>query len=94
LTRAAASCWPAYPLDARSGAIVRTIAGGPLPLAAAVDERTDQAVVAARGGATLVPDTWSWVPSWLHARLPFLPHPGPRTRVMPGSLTIFDAARP
>jgi len=80
-------------LDARGGTVVGTVAVGVNPSAVAVDERTGHAFVANSGGAVVVPDNWGWMPGWLRRRLPFLSPPGPRTRVVPGSVSVLDQGK-
>jgi len=76
-------------LDTRTGAILRTIPVGVDPVALAVDEGSGRVFVATRGGATVVPDAWGWLPGWLRGRLPFLPTPGPHLRVLSPGVTAL-----
>jgi YVTN family beta-propeller protein len=78
-------------IDARSGAVLRTIPVGVDPMAVAVDPESGRVFVATRGGASEMPDAWRWVPGWLRDRLPFLPPPGPHLRVSPPAVTALTA---
>jgi len=78
-------------LDTRTGAVLRTIPVGVDPVALAVDEGSGRVFVATRGGATVVPDAWGWLPGWLRGRLPFLPPPGAHLRVLPPAVTALAA---
>ncbi len=78
-------------LDARSGAVVKTYQLGFNPTAVAVDARSGRIFIASGVGATVEPDRWRWLPSWLRDKLPFLPPPGPHVRVRPPGVTAFAA---
>ena len=82
-------------LDARTGALLRTVSVGVAPRAIVVDEQTGRAFVLCDGGAITrqPPDPWAWLPRWLRRRLPFLAPPRLQTRVVPPSLTVLDATR-
>ncbi len=80
-------------LDIRSGAVLSSATIGWGPTAMALDERMGRALIANVGGVVRLPDTWAWVPSWLRGRLPFLPPPASRTRLVPGSVTVVDITR-
>ena len=81
-------------LDARTGAILRTL---PVGVAAngmaVVDERTGHVLVLDGPHILPVPDAWAWLPAWLRRRLPFLPPPGRRSRIVPGGVTMIDPTR-
>lgn len=79
-------------VDTRTGILLRTVTVGIAPGDVAVDERAGRALVLNVGGAVHVSDTWGWVPSWLRQRVQLL-RQGPRTRTMPGSVTVLDLAR-
>ncbi len=79
-------------LDARTGAVLRTVAVGVNPTGVVVDERTGQTFVVNGGGTVDVPDRWDWVPGAVRRLLPFLPPPGSRGRVVPGSISVLAAA--
>src|SRR5581483_8299474 len=49
-------------LDARDGAVLRTVAVGVLPTGVAVDEQTGHVIVTSMGGSIPVADPWSWAP--------------------------------
>lgn len=78
-------------LDERTGAVLRTVPVGIAPIAVAVDARSGQVVVVNAGGTVPVTDPWRWLPAWLRAHLPGIA-PGPRTRTVPGSVSVFDIA--
>ncbi len=78
-------------LDARSGAVLRTVTVGLDPDSIAVDERAGRAFVVSVGGALRTPDAWGWLPRGLRRWAPFLPPPGPRTRVEPSTVSMLDA---
>jgi len=78
-------------IDTRTGGLLRTIPVGVDPMAVAVDMDSGRVFVATSGGASVVPDAWRWVPSWLRDRLPFLPPPGSRLRVFPPGVTALAA---
>lgn len=80
-------------LDARSGAIMHTIPVGVNPTTLQVDERTARAFVVNSGGQIPVAGRWDWVPEWLRRWMPFLSQPRPRTRVVPGSVSVLDTSR-
>jgi YVTN family beta-propeller protein len=80
-------------LDTRSGAVLRTVPVGLAPSDVAVDERAGRALVLNLGGTVQVTDVWTWLPSWLRQRLPFLPRPGSGARTVGGSVTVLDTAR-
>ncbi len=77
-------------LDARGGAILRTVRVGTTPIAVAVDSTRGRAYVVSQGSPQPVPDRWTWLPGWLRARLPFVPAP-PSAPVNTGSVTVIDS---
>lgn len=77
-------------LDARDGAVLRTVAVGVLPTGVAVDEQTGHVVVTSIGGSIPVVDPWSWVPRPLRRWLPFLAAPIKRAHTEPGSVSVLD----
>src|SRR5919201_1124740 len=85
-------------LDARSGAVLRTIGVGTYPTALAVDERAGRAFVVNASGTT-VRTSQGWCEravQWLQpARLPWLPRPAtpPLIRSVTGSVSMLDASR-
>jgi DNA-binding beta-propeller fold protein YncE len=80
-------------LDGRTGAVLRTVTVGPGPAAVAIDERTGHAFVVSSGGILSSADSWGWVPSPLRRWLPFLPPPGVRRRIIPGSVSTVDVVQ-
>ena len=78
-------------IDTPTGGVLRTIPVGVDPVAVAVDVDSGRVFVATRGGASVVPDAWRWVPGWLRDKLPFLPPPGPRLRIFPPEVTALAA---
>ncbi|SRR5579883_307645 len=80
-------------LDERSGDVLHTFAVGGAVVALSVDQRSGRAYVLSENTNVPMPDAWGWLPPWLRRRLPFLPQPGPRTRTLPGSVTVLDASR-
>lgn len=84
-------------LDTRSGRIVSALT---VKEAAEPDQRgagyanvyvLDGRVIVVRdNGTALSPDPLGWLPSWLRHALPWQP---PRSRVVPGSISVFDAPR-
>jgi DNA-binding beta-propeller fold protein YncE len=76
-------------LDARSGALLRTLTAGLSPQAVGVDERSGRAFVVDRGGK-LVRDDWNWLPSWMRGYPPF--SQTPQVVTVPGSIEIIDTA--
>ncbi len=79
-------------LDARNGAVQRTISAGVAPIAAAVDEQTGHALVLNAGGTVRVPGAWGWM-QWVRRWLPFSPSFGPQTRTVPPSVSAIDVTR-
>jgi DNA-binding beta-propeller fold protein YncE len=85
-------------LDARSGAVLRTVAVGTFPVAIAVDERAGRAfVVNARGTTVRISQGW-WEQAvqWLQpARLPWVPRPASPSLIhsATGSVSVLDASR-
>jgi YVTN family beta-propeller protein len=85
-------------LDARSGAVLRTVPVGTYPTAITVDERAGRAfVVNASGTSVRVSQGW-WerAVQWLQpARLPWLPRPATPSliRSATGSVSMLDASR-
>jgi len=59
-------------LDARSGALLRTVLVGGVPVAIATDPLAGRLIVAYRGGVA-ASDATAWVPDWLRRWLAFLP---------------------
>jgi len=84
-------------LDARSGAVLRTVPVGTYPAALAVDERAGRAfVVNASGTSVRVSQGWweqavQWLPP---ARLPWFPRPASPSLIhsATGSVSVLDAA--
>lgn len=79
-------------LDARSGAVLRTIGVGVAPVAIAVDEQSGRALVVNAGGNVPLGDPWGWLPSWLRDHLPWIAHHSGGTRAVPGSVSLVDNA--
>jgi DNA-binding beta-propeller fold protein YncE len=80
-------------LDARSGAVLRTMSVGVAPVALAVDERTGRAVVLNAGGPVQAHTAWTWLPSSLQRWVPFSSQQMAHTRTVPGSVSVLDAGR-
>ncbi len=76
-------------LDARTGAVLRTLPIGINPGLMVVDERTGHVLVVDNGGSVRVPSAWSWIPSWIRSRLPFLPSARPSLRTVPGDIQVL-----
>jgi YVTN family beta-propeller protein len=81
-------------LDTRSGAVMRTLAVGRLPVAVAVDVSTHHAFVLNSLAVGQAYDLWSWLPRATHVRrwLPWLPQAVSRAGTVPGSVSILDTA--
>ncbi len=82
-----------YVLDARSGALLRTLPAGIGPVAMAVDDATGRVVVLDMGGTVDIRDGWTWAPGWLRHVLPFLPSGQVSTRPIPSSVRVLDPSR-
>jgi len=80
-------------LDARDGAVVRTVAVGVDPAAVRVDERTGHVFVLNKGGEVPVLDRWGWVPGWLRSTIPLLPQHMAQTHRIPGSVSVLDSSQ-
>jgi YVTN family beta-propeller protein len=85
-------------LDARSGAVLRTIGVGTYPTAITVDERAGRAIVVNASGTTVRTSQgwWEQAVQWLQpARLPWLPRPATPSliRSATGSVSMLDASR-
>ncbi|HKC73736.1 MAG TPA: YncE family protein [Chloroflexota bacterium] len=85
-------------LDARSGAVLRTVGVGTYPTAIAVDERAGRAFVVNASGTTVRTSQGWWEPAvqWLQpARLPWLPPLAPPSLIhsVTGSVSMLDASR-
>lgn len=81
-------------LDAGSGRLIHawdTAPGAPSGLT--LDANTGRAFVLHGRGFRLVPDRWTWIPSWMRARLPFVPRPGLSYQDVPAGITIVDDTR-
>lgn len=76
-------------LDTHSGRLLRRIAVGFDPIAVALDAEMQRVYVLNGGGSVPTPDPWGWIPSWSRRWLGWLPRGGPRTRVIPGSISII-----
>jgi DNA-binding beta-propeller fold protein YncE len=59
-------------LDARRGSVTATLPAGIRPDDLAVDTATGHALVLSQGGTVGQTAGWSWFPSWLRCRLPFM----------------------
>lgn len=79
-------------LDARSGAVVRTITAGMAPGDIALDERANRAFVLNFGGKAQASDPWAWLPRPLRHAMPFLPGAG-QSRQVRGTVMVLDTAR-
>lgn len=79
-------------LDARDGAVVRTVAVGVDPAMVRVDERTGRAFVLNKGGDVPVPDRCAWMPGWLRRKVPFLPQHAPGTHHVSGGVSVLRAS--
>ena len=81
-------------LEARRGALLRTVPVGAQPLAVAADGRTGRAFVINYGGTVREPATWSgqWLQR-LRRWLPWLPQSVPVVRSVPGSVSVIDVSR-
>jgi hypothetical protein len=80
-------------LDARTGALLRTLPVGVAANGMAVDERNGRVCVINGPSYVIVPDSWAWLPAWLRRRLPFLPPPERHSRPVPGGVTMIDPTR-
>lgn len=80
-------------VDGRSGAVLYTVTVGPGPQAAAIDPATGHAFIVTSGGTAPIAARWAWLPPWLRRWLPFLPAPGPSTRVVPAGVSVIDTRR-
>jgi YVTN family beta-propeller protein len=85
-------------LDARSGAVLRTVAVGTYPTAIAVDQRAGRAFVVNASGTTVRRSQgwWEQTVQWLQpARLPWLPRPAAPSLIhsATGSVSVLDASR-
>jgi len=89
-------------VDARSGALLRSVAIGsaptsysmpPAPVSMAVDPRSGHLFVSTPGGLECAADAWSWQPDWLRRWLPFVPAPSFRTRDGPPHIVALDLSR-
>ncbi len=81
-------------VDARTGAVLRTLPVGVAPFVVALDAHARRALVLSSGGAPVAaPDPWGWLPPWLRRALPFLPQHAPAARVAPPSMTVIDTSR-
>ncbi|HWE63723.1 MAG TPA: hypothetical protein VHB98_18570 [Chloroflexota bacterium] len=78
-------------LDERTGALLKTIAVGPDPVAIALDPVDHRAYVVNAGGQVHTNVAWSWVPGWLQHWASFLPKPG--TQVQQGSVTVINTTQ-
>lgn len=83
-----------YVLDARSGALLRTLPAGVGPVAMVVDDATGHVVVLDAGGTVDVRDGWTWAPGWLRRVVPFLPSGQVSTRPIPSSVRVLDPSQP
>ncbi len=79
-------------LDARDGAVVRTVAVGVDPATVRVDERTGRVFVLNKGGDVPVLDRWGWIPGWLQSAIPLLPQHLAQTRRIPGGVSVLDVS--
>jgi YVTN family beta-propeller protein len=85
-------------LDARSGAVLRTVPVGTYPTAITVDERAGRAFVVNASGTSVRASQgwWERAVQWLQpARLPWLPRPATPSliRSATGSVSMLDASR-
>ncbi len=83
-------------LDTRTCALLRTlpIPAGQLAYAMAVDTGTGHLVTTYATMSSGTPDRYSWMPAWLHARLPWVPPPppslGPNQRIITHTALTLD----
>jgi DNA-binding beta-propeller fold protein YncE len=85
-------------LDARGGAVLRTVVVGTYPTAIAVDERAGRAFVVNASGTTVRRSQgwWEQAVQWLQpARLPWVPRPASPSLIhsATGSVSVLDASR-
>ena len=80
-------------LDARTGAILRTLPVGVAANGMAVDEQNGHVFVINGPGFVILPDSWAWLPAWLRRRLPFLLPPGRHSHPVPSGVTMIDPTR-
>ena len=80
-------------VDARSGALLRSVPVGIAPGDIAVDETAGRALVVNTGGMVHAMDTWGWIPSQLRRHLPFVPGETASMYNVPGSVTLLDLSR-
>jgi DNA-binding beta-propeller fold protein YncE len=85
-------------LNARSGAVLRTVGVGTYPTAIAVDERAGRAFVVNASGTTVRTSGgwWEQAVQWLQpARLPWVPRPASPSLIhsATGSVSVLDASR-
>ncbi len=82
-----------YVLDAERGTLLRKLPVGVGPIAVAVDQPTGHVIVLNSGGTIRTTDAWNWMPSWLRVRLPLVSQHPSLTQIVPGSVSVIDAAR-
>jgi len=81
-------------LDARDGAVLRTIPLGQSAYLLAVDSVTGHLVMSASSIQPAPTDSWSWLPSAVRSRIPAIPPPpptlGPSQQVLHSTVLIVD----
>jgi DNA-binding beta-propeller fold protein YncE len=80
-------------LDGTSGDVLATVPMGLVPESVTLDARTGRAVVVDHGGTRRLPDPWSWVPSGVRRRIPFLPPPRMGTQTDPATASVLATTR-
>jgi YVTN family beta-propeller protein len=77
-------------LDARTGAILRTLPVGIAPTSLAIDESTGRVIVVNAGGRVQVHDAWTWLPGSLQRYVPFHTQQTPDVRLVAGSISLIN----
>jgi DNA-binding beta-propeller fold protein YncE len=84
-------------VDARRGAIVRTISLGTEIDDLAVDPSSGHIFIATSSLRASYGDPWGWLPHWLRSRLPGIPQPPPALkpsqRILTNTVLTLDPAR-
>lgn len=76
-------------MDARTGAVLRTLQVGLRPSAVFVDAQAGHAVVVDSGGRVPATNPWGWVPDGIRQHLPFSTG-SPPARLVPGKILVLD----